>query len=179
MLISLLEWCNSLKIHTVFFCMLSKTKVKWDNLNKIWTMCVYPDLICSKELMLQSIRPMTNLVALYLSTGWIICTHSPQIAVSLDWFLSEEKANFKTFRWSHNICLRCNWCKILLREMFWNSNLFCFLDMFPSVNKSWCKLPIGGVSFEVVFLLFYIAIVKIDTLLLSNTSGQCDLKGFD
>ena len=47
---------------------------------------------------------------------------------------------------------------------FWDSNLFFFLDGFPFVRGSWCKIMLGGVSFEIVFLLFYIQIWIADRL---------------
>ena len=44
------------------------------------------------------------------------------------------------------------------RWLFWDSNCFFFLDGSPFVRRSWYKILLGGVSFEVVILLFYMRI---------------------
>ena len=46
--------------------------------------------------------------------------------------------------------------KIPLDVIFWDSNLFFFLDGSPFVRGSWCKISLGDVSFEMVNLSFYI-----------------------
>ena len=57
------------------------------------------------------------------------------------------------FGQSHNNQLRFDRFKIPLDGFFWDSNLFFFLDGSPFVRGSWCKIPLGGVSFEIVILL--------------------------
>ena len=65
-------------------------------------------------------------------------------------------------------------------EIFWDNKIFFFLDRSLFVNKSWCKIPLGGISFEIVILLFYIAIVNLKDFLHRNEvllSGGLFLEG--
>ena len=57
-----------------------------------------------------------------------------------------------------------------VRGRFFEIQISFFSGRSPFVNKSWCKIPLDNISFEIAILLFYIAIVCTHFVLLEVMS---------